>query len=166
MPRPSPGLVFGVYPFAVTGTVSGIATGPPDDLRRLPPIIDDLRGQNEFLLRNYGRFFDESSIPTVLSQIEFCMYSGLPWDFALCFADDNNLDGWLKLIRETIETYGTKLHTLQITNEPNLHHPPGDGVYANVLEAAAPRRHHCKANRASMQCDDPDRLQRSPGRCT
>lgn len=138
MNAPSTGLVFGIHPFAVVGMAHGAARGAPDNFQRLPQIIDQLRGDREFILRTYVPYSNPQSTEGIFLQFDFCMMSGLPWDIVLCYRQDGpDLEGWLQVIRGIVQRYGQKLNTLQITNEPNLSHVPdaGDGAQPNVRQA-------------------------------
>ncbi len=134
----SAGLAFGIHPFSVVGMAHGLATGPPDDFSRLPPIIADLRGGREFLLRTYAGYSGDESAGGVLTLAQMFANTGEPWDFVLAFRSDRaELDGWLELIRTLVYQFGQSLHSLQITNEPNLTHVPdaGDGSNPHVRPA-------------------------------
>ena len=134
----SAGLVFGIHPFGVAGMVQGVASGPPDDFSRLPQIIAELRSGREFLLRTYAGYSGDESVTGVLSLAQMFANTGEPWDFVLAFRSARaELDGWLKLIRTMVYQFGRSLHSLQITNEPNLTNVPdaGDGSNPHVRQA-------------------------------
>ncbi len=134
----STGLTFGIHPFGVAGMAGGVAAGVPDDIQRLPEIIEHLRGGRDFLLRTYVPYSGAASVAGILAILDFCAISKMPWDVALCYRDQNNdLKGWIEVIREIVNRHGKTLNTLQITNEPNLTHVPeaGDGSQPNVRQA-------------------------------
>ena len=98
----------------------GVARGAPDDLRRLPAILDTLRGGRKLLLRTYLPFAGEESVPAAMSMLQLCAVSGAPWDVVLSFRiDSDDLTGWLRFIRRVVTQFGKSLDTLQITGEPN-----------------------------------------------
>ncbi len=138
MTASSTGLTFGIYPFSMAGMASGVAAGPPDDLQRLPGIIERLRGGRNFLLRTYAPYAGSESVPGIYGMLDLCAVSNMAWDFVLTFrAGHEKLDGWLQVIRDIVARHGKTLNTLQITNEPNLTHAPdaGDGSQPQVREA-------------------------------
>ncbi len=138
MAATSTGLVFGVYPFSMAGMASGLAAGPPDDVHRLPEIIERLRGGATSCLRTYAPYSGSASVTGVFAMLDFCAISKIAWDFVLTFrAGHEKLDGWLQVIRDIIARHGKTLNTLQITNEPNLTNVPdaGDGSQPNIREA-------------------------------
>ena len=117
---------------------NGVARGKPDNLARLPGIIDELRGGRRFLLRTYIPFFSNASVPVAMSLLEMFAGTGAPWDVVLTFRfDGDELTTWLDLIRQIVTRFGNSLDTLQITGEPNLRGLPdaGDGSRPHVLRA-------------------------------
>jgi hypothetical protein len=134
---PSP-FTFGIHPFSIVGMPTGLARGAPDDLPRLPKIIDDLRGPKKLLLRTYIPFSSEASIPVALSILQMVAATRAPWDVVLLFKfDGDDLTAWLDLIRLIVTQFGKSLDTLQITGEPNLRNMPdaGDGSRPHILRA-------------------------------
>ncbi len=135
MTASSTGLIFGVYPFGLAGMADGVATGVPDDIQRLPEIIERLRGGRDFLLRTYVPHSGPASVAGIFALLDFCAISKMPWDVALCYRNQNgDVKCWIDVIREIVNRHGKTLNTLQITNEPNLTHVPeaGDGSQPNV----------------------------------
>ena len=137
MPMTSTDFTFGIYPFGVVGMAVGVARAP-DDLRRLPAILDALRGGRKLLLRTYLPFAGEESVPAAMAMLQLCAVSGAPWDVVLSFRiDSDDLTGWLRFIRRVVTQFGKSLDTLQITGEPNLRGMPdaGDGSRPHVRRA-------------------------------
>lgn len=122
----SSGLIFGVYPFSVAGTPTGLAVGPKDDYEKIYSALKELQGPEKSLLpRTYVVYVGPESVNKVLSYVERYVNLGVKWgfkwDMALGFQDAGmELDGWLELIRAIIRQYSFALDSLQITGEANL----------------------------------------------
>lgn len=133
------GLIFGVHPFGMSGMAEGVATGAPDDFNKIGQAILELKGDAEdFVIRSYVHYYGAESAEDVLAQIGQFLQVDVQWDIVLGFRYEGmELDGWLKLIRDIIEKYGSRLYTLQITGEANLLNMPGsgDGYCPNVRQA-------------------------------
>lgn len=135
----APGLIFGIYPFGVAGTDTGVAVGPPDDYEEIGKACTALQGSAASLVpRTYVLYTGSDSTTGILAQVEQYVSSGLKWDIVLCFRDAGmELDGWLALIRTIVRRYGLDLEALHVTAEANLALPAGqgDGNQPNVRQA-------------------------------
>src|SRR5260370_15840124 len=99
-----PGLIFGIYPFSMTGTVTGVAAGPPDNPARIQQALKELQGEARSLVpRTYVLYMGSDSATKALAQVEQYAHSGLKWDVVLCFRDGGmELGSWLALIRQIV----------------------------------------------------------------
>jgi hypothetical protein len=134
----SSGLIFGIHPFGVAGKPDGTAAGKADDFSRIGPAILALKGAaKEFLVRTYVIYSGADSGPRALSQISQFARIEVSWDMVICFRDQTTeIKPWLQLIRDVVDQFGSRLHSLQITNEGNLNLPgSGDGSSPNVCQA-------------------------------
>lgn len=140
---------FGIYAGSIAGTPYGLTSGPDDDIAATGAALEKLQGAMErsLTIRAYLHYTGESS----LEQRGLCGGSDLfsqnfhtllserrPLDLVLCFHDpEGGLAGWKKAISMAVETYGTRLGRLQITEEANLRFGTGaiDGDYPNVVRA-------------------------------
>lgn len=56
-------------------------------------------------------------------------------DLVLCFhANSFVAHDWEQAIVQLFDTYGPLLYSLQVTEEPNLYHLPGDGRFAHIAQ--------------------------------
>jgi hypothetical protein len=141
-PGEVPGLTFGIYPGGATGvdTGGGMIIGPPDDPARIRAALEQLQGGDRpFIVRGYEHFIGAGGpLNATPADPEQYIGEGRGLDLGLCFRDPaGDLDGWLDYIRTTVRERGSRLATLQITEEPNNPNPAagGDGAFPNVLQA-------------------------------
>lgn len=136
---------FGIYAGSVSGTPSGLAIGPADDMQFVGEALDDLQqGGPPILVRAYLHYrgaADWGSGDDLYSQqFRTTLRSNRKLDLVLCFHDSTgDVPGWLHCIEQTIDAYGPDLGRLQITEEANLSFGTGaiDGDYPNVIPALA-----------------------------
>lgn len=132
-------LTFGIHPFGKVGMPEGVAAGAPDNFDKIGQALMELKGNaEEFVVRSYVHYSGAESAEKVLNEIGQLLQIEMQWDIVLSFRDEGmNLDAWLKLIREIIKEFGSRLYTLQITGEANLVDMPGaaDGYCPNVRQA-------------------------------
>lgn len=129
------GLTFGIYPLSAAGTPFGLAVGPEDRYDKIQSALQDLRGENKKLLpRNYLVYTKEWEAPMLVNADRYAQY-GLLGDLTIGCGDwtkeeaEMELDAWLGFIRKVIDRYGSRLASLQITNEPNLSFMEGSKPY-------------------------------------
>jgi hypothetical protein len=129
---PAP-LEFGIYPLGVAGTPTGLATGPPDDYRRVRSALNGLGGQ--VAARTYLVDTGPGAEDAVLALGDRYQDAGLLGHVTLgCLRDTGfEVDRWVTLVRTVIRRYGDCLESVQITNEPNLSFM--DGAKPYVLDA-------------------------------
>ena len=129
-------MIFGIYPGGVAGTDSGLASGPPENPAAVSQALDALQGaQESFAVRAYVAFTGDpdglevgvTSPPEVL---ESYAVNGRKLDLVLCCRDERgDTAAWIAFVRNAVRRYGPILGSLQIGEEPNLYHYPGDGMF-------------------------------------
>jgi len=139
-------MIFGIYPGGVAGAENGLATGAPERPEQVLAALDELQGnQNVFAIRAYLAFTGDSggvetggtSAPEVLERYAA---KGRKLDLVLCCWDERgDRESWLGFVRNSVRRFGPWLGSLQIGEEPNLYHYPGDGrffpqIVTNVIE--------------------------------
>jgi hypothetical protein len=126
-------LTFGIYPFGVAGTPTGLAMGPPDDYDRVHTALDDLGLHRA--TRTYLVDTDAGGADAVFRAADRYRDAGLLHHVTLGSLRDTGfeLNRWIQLVRAVVSRYGDGLRSLQITNEPNLSFMDGSKPY--VLEA-------------------------------
>lgn len=133
----APPFTFGIY--AGSGGTE-MARRFNDDPARIEEALDRLQGNSRlFIVRGY-QWYIGAGKTVCLTPVAIERYANdrRKLDFVLCFRDpQGDLEGWLQLIRETIQTYGPALASIQITEEPNNPNPElgGDGAFPNIHEA-------------------------------
>lgn len=140
---------FGVYAGSVSGTPTGLACGPADNIAAIREALDALRDENggPLIVRAYLHYCGTQALQTrglaggadLFSQhFAELLSDGRTLDLVLCFHDPlGDVDGWRRAITLAIERYGTRLARFQITEEANLKFNTGaiDGDYPNVMRA-------------------------------
>jgi hypothetical protein len=138
--------LFGIYPGGVAGAESetasamDFAVGKPDDPDAILKALDLLQGSTPlFIVRNYLHYkghgqWEVSS--DIVNQIHLYLSSNRKVDLVLCYhANSYEPIKWEQAIYDVIDKYGLVLHSLQIAEEPNLYHFPGDGLFPEVSRA-------------------------------
>lgn len=132
----SPGLNFGVYPLSVAGTPFGLAQGPEDHYENIQRAIQDLKGDSKKLFSRNYLIYTKKWEAKMLSNAEQYLAAGLLDDVTLGVGDwtdeqetEIDIRNWLDFIRNVINKYGSRLSSLQITNEPNLSFMEGSKPY-------------------------------------
>lgn len=111
-----------------------------DDPAKIEEALDRLQGNSRlFVVRGY-QWYIGAGKTGCLTPVAIERYANdrRKLDMVLCFRDpQGDLEGWLQVIRETIQTYGPALASIQITEEPNNPNPElgGDGAFPNIYEA-------------------------------
>ncbi len=140
---------FGVYAGSVSGTPSGLASGPNDDLAAIRKALDELQGdeRRSLVVRAYLHYKGPQALEKVgltggddfFSQhFAEVLSDSRQLDLVLCFHDPiGDVDGWKRAITSAIKRYASQLARLQITEEANLKFNTGaiDGDYPNVVQA-------------------------------
>jgi hypothetical protein len=118
----SSGLFFGIYPFSVAGTPTGVAVGPPDNLEKIQLALAALRGAAKPLLsRTYLIYTGPQAAGRLFARVEENARAGLLGDLTIGTLDpDLELADWLGFVRHIVRNFGSTITALQITNEPNL----------------------------------------------
>jgi hypothetical protein len=132
-----PPLVFGVYPFGVTGGPNGIVQGPPDDVGRIGTALHGLAGNGPPLLLRVYVVFD-GSVQAALDQVAQFAQIGAQIDLSLNFHDpDGDVERWCSFVEQVVSLHGSAVGSIGVTNEANLLEVPfaPDGAYPNALEA-------------------------------
>lgn len=127
-------LEFGIYPLGVAGTPAGLATGPPDDYRRVRSALRDLGG-GRMVARTYLVDTEPGGEDAVLALGDRYREAGLLGHVTVgCLRDTGfDVDRWVHLVRMIVGRYGDWLRSVQVTNEPNLSFM--DGAKPYVLDA-------------------------------
>lgn len=136
VPTTGPGLLFGIYAGGAAGTDTEIALGPPDEVDRIVEALDRLQGdQPGFLVRCYLAFTGDAGAAmaaagTPRGPFEAYLDRGRQLDLVLCCWDaDGRRSEWTECVRRAVRRWGPHIATLQIGEEPNLYHYPGDGRF-------------------------------------
>ncbi|OQM46844.1 hypothetical protein B6A27_03415 [Anoxybacillus sp. UARK-01] len=94
------GLIFGIYPFSVAGTPTGLATGPEDDYEKIGVALKELQSKATTLLpRTYIVYSGPELLNKVLSYVKRYVKVGekwgFKWDMVLGFYDSGRELGWM-----------------------------------------------------------------------
>jgi hypothetical protein len=160
----SPGqrpLMFGIYPGSAVGDdAGGIALGPPDVPGRINDALDELQGPaaRPFMVRAY-RIFTEAGQPAPRQTPEgFGRYlrRGRTLDLVASYhSAGGDVDGYCAFLEELIDSYGDRIATLQVCEEPNVTGNPNlDGWFPRVAEAIVNGVSAAKAK--ARRCGRPD----------
>jgi hypothetical protein len=166
---------FGIYHGGIAGTDTGMATGPAEDAEAVLQALDELQGERlEFAVRAYVGFNGdpsavESGAASPSQVLERYAANGRKLDLVLCCGDERgDAESWTAFVRNAVRRYGPWLGSLQIGEEPNLYHFPGDGRFfpqivpnliAGVLAArqeADDLGHPIRIGVNSVPCFDPN----------
>ncbi|MEU1880441.1 hypothetical protein ABZ470_24310 [Streptosporangium sp. NPDC020072] len=133
----SDGLLFGIYPGGAAGDENGgVLQGPPDDPRRITEALTRLRPDGgPFLVRGYVSFADPGDVyPQAPERVERYATDGRALDLVAQYrSHSGDVAGYVGFVRDLVRRHGTRVATLQVTEEPNL--PLYDGGHPRVLEA-------------------------------
>ena len=142
-------IVFGIYPGGPAGSNSGLAAGKPDDPTKINEALDHLQGNDrrQLLVRAYMPFVAHDrklgvkAAPSSAKQysdydVSRQKISQRKLDLVLTFGDmQGDIEAWSQFVRKAIRLNADRLGKVQITEEPNLVHPPGDGRFPQIAEA-------------------------------
>lgn len=130
-------LTFGIYPggLGVTDDDS-ITQGPPEDPAKITAALDALK---ILLVRGYVHFVSETDHSELLmappNPVQYATGSRR-LDLVACFREPGtDLTGWIAFLRSQLRTHGSKLASLQVTEEANHAGPGGDGRSPAVRDA-------------------------------
>ncbi|MFF4412525.1 hypothetical protein ACFYY8_08340 [Streptosporangium sp. NPDC001559] len=133
----SDGPLFGIYPGGAVGDENGgVLQGPPDDPRRITEALTHLRPDGgPFLVRGYVSFADPGDVyPQAPEGVERYATDGRALDLVAQYrSHSGDVAGYVAFVRDLVRRHGTRVATLQVTEEPNL--PLYDGGHPRVLEA-------------------------------
>jgi hypothetical protein len=130
---------FGLYIGSVAGTDKDLAVGEPDNPHRIISVLEDLEQERySLIIRGYIHYLGEGKTSNEAPQniIQYATATR-KIDLVICYrsAKYDHRD-WTTTIRKIIEKYGDHLHSIQITEEPNLKNVySGDGSFDNIEEA-------------------------------
>jgi len=132
----SPGLTFGIYPLSVAGTPFGLTVGPNDDYKKIQLALRNLQCDSNKLFPRTYLIYTKEWEAKMFSNADRYLESHLLGDLTIGCGDwtqnqesDIELNSWLGFIQKVINTYGSHLASLQITNEPNLSFMEGSKPY-------------------------------------
>ncbi|WP_274649046.1 hypothetical protein [Paenibacillus humicola] len=113
---------FGIYPLSPAGSPTGLALGPEDDYGKIRAALQELRGNKTLHPRMYVVDMGTEMEARTLAAAERYAANGLlgNWAIGNLHPSELDMDGWLRFVRTIVGRYGSRLASLQITNEPNL----------------------------------------------
>jgi len=129
---------FGIYPGGMTGTETGLTTGPADNTAEIQKALQLLQGDaSSLLVRCYIGYHSKEKIShSTPVRPEQYVTKGRGLDLVLCFqSEDENMEHWKEFIRTMIHQYQNELVKIQITEEANVNLPSLDGHYKNSRKA-------------------------------
>lgn len=129
---------FGIYPGGMSGTDTGLTTGPADSAEAIENALHILQGDApSFLVRAYIPYKSgqEAAHPTPPQPDQYARENRL-LDLVLCFqSDEDDMSHWKAFIRDMVRKYGARLAKLQVTEEANANLPSLDGFYKHSRKA-------------------------------
>ncbi|WP_106187563.1 hypothetical protein [Umezawaea tangerina] len=127
-------LTFGIYAGGRIGVDDG---SPPEDAERTRTALDRLHGDRPFLVRCYSHYSDASpGLVQAPPRPELHVTDLRRLDLVVCFREPgDDLTGWLEHLRAQLRRHGTRLASLQVTEEANHAGPGGDGEFPAVRRA-------------------------------
>jgi hypothetical protein len=131
-------MIFGIYPGGMSGTESGMTTGPANDPEKIHAALDRLHGTAPvFIVRAYAGYKGKGQPTTIVPENpEQYIKANRPLDLVLCYqSDETDLDGWKDFISDHIKKYHRHIRYLQITEEANVNLPGLDGYFSNSRRA-------------------------------
>jgi hypothetical protein len=135
---PNDSFTFGIYPGGMSGTDTGLTTGPADSSQAIEHALRILQGDApSFLVRAYIPYKSrqEAVYPTPPQPEQYANDNRL-LDVVLCFqSDEDDMTGWKAFIRDTVRTLGPRLAKLQVTEEANANLPSLDGYFKHSRKA-------------------------------
>ncbi|WP_409492107.1 hypothetical protein [Amycolatopsis sp. cmx-11-12] len=146
---------FGIYPGGRAGTV---CSHPPDPVA-IGALVDDLAGDQPFVIREYVHFFGDKTPPDVVTSLgadhelahlsmpdDWYVERGHELDLVVSYLPQvADIPGWLVFLDTVIDRYGHLTRYLQVTLEPNFPIPLIDGSAPGVLEALTLGIPHARA---------------------
>ena len=139
-PLPNDPFTFGIYPGGMSGTDTGLTTGPADSSQAIEHALRILQGDApSFLVRAYVPYKSrQEPVYSTPPQPEHYANDNRLLDVVLCFqSDEEDMTGWKAFIRDTVRTYGPRLAKLQVTEEANANLPSLDGYFKHSRKALA-----------------------------
>jgi hypothetical protein len=132
-------MVSGIYPGGVAGTDTGLTNAKPDDPALIKQAFTQLQQANKkIIIRAYIHYngSDEFADEAPLNAEQYAV-TDHSLDLVLCYRTEVfNEVSWKEIIKKMIDRYGNKLHSIQITEEPNLKNVfAGDGNFKDIDRA-------------------------------
>ncbi|MFD1167298.1 MULTISPECIES: hypothetical protein [Sphingobacterium] len=132
-------MTFGIYIGSVAGTDSELATGEPDNPSKIKSALSEIQQNDSFIvIRGYIQYLGDSKLAFEAPE-NILQYSNetRKIDLVLCYRSISyQRDDWENTIKTVIQRFGSKLYSLQITEEPNLRVSfAGDGGFENIDKA-------------------------------
>ncbi len=132
-------MTFGIYAGSVAGTETGMATGKPDDPVAISKALSQLNNADKtFLVKGYIQYLGAGKLDAEAPEnVEQYASQQRKINLVLCYRCKSfDKKDWTDCIRKVIKRYRYTLHSLQITEEPNLKVAfAGDGGFDNIEEA-------------------------------
>lgn len=130
---------FGIYAGSVAGTETGLATGKQDNAALILKALTELQNSSEiFLVRGYIQYLGEGKLDFEAPEnVEQYIAGNRKLNLVLCYRSNTfNENDWKNIIKKVINRYHKNLHSIQITEEPNLKVAfAGDGGFDNIEKA-------------------------------
>lgn len=132
---------FGIYAGGPAGTDTGAVLGASRPVLgdQGAAMLSELAGDASFLLRAYTGYDGTTPASEVTtSPIDAAEHVSARHrlDLVICYRDrDGDLAGWLGFVEALVDRFADRLGSVQVTEEANLCHPPGDGEIPGVLDA-------------------------------
>ncbi|WP_157816012.1 glycoside hydrolase family 17 protein [Spirosoma pollinicola] len=138
-------MIFGIYPGGVagapgnTGTVADFAVGKADNPIQIRRALAQLQGSTSlFIIRSYVHYIGQGIIEvssSIVDQLDQYRGPCQQVDLVVGYhADSYVKQDWQQGLSQLFDQYGPLLHSLQIAEEPNLYHFPGDGVFPQISQ--------------------------------
>ena len=132
-------MTFGIYAGSVAGTETDLAVGKEDNPQLILQALTQLSNpDNIFLVRGYIHYLGQGKLAYEAPEnVEQYANKNRRLDIVICYRSFKyDEDDWVKTIIQIIDRYKSHLHTLQITEEPNLKTAfAGDGSFDNIEKA-------------------------------
>jgi hypothetical protein len=127
---------FGIYPGGVAGTDTGLATGKPDNPAAIHQALQALeQGGSPVLVRGYVHYTGKGKVTHGAPEnvLQYATPSR-KIDLVLGYRSATyDAQDWTSVIENVVQYYGSNLHSIQITEEPNLKGvAAGDGDFENI----------------------------------
>ena len=128
---------FGVYPGGMSGTETGMTSGPVDHPQLINGALDQLQSSAQTLIvRAYRGFKGAGNVSSETPLLPEQYLFRRQLDLVLCFQSPTyNTSDWQSFITSAIERFSHHLRYLQITEEANVNLPSLDGHFPDSKRA-------------------------------